>query len=276
MATHWSYDDLDGDAIDDLLDDRMVERLLAGRLDRERADLQALSSFVDTLREASTTVPAVARPELVAIFQTGLISGELPPDVAGQPTSHGSRRRRMLETLSAFVATLTGKVVLGSAAVAASVGGAHAAGVVDVPGLPDRGSAVVDVPAVVDAPVVPDAADPAGSRPDADTGQPADPGVDGSSVSDRATSGEPQEDGRSFGTSVADEATEGTPAEGLPGNGGEVAQDRQPDTPDVADDHKPDSVPAGGTDTTGQQRDSAADTNPADDHRPSTTPTDRL
>jgi hypothetical protein len=166
----------------------------------------------------------------------------------------------MLETLGAFVATLTGKVVLGTAAVAASVGGAHAAGVVDVPGLPDRGTVVVDAPAVDEA------ADQSGSRPDVETGQPADPGVDGSSVSDRATSDEPQDDGKAFGTSVADEATDGTPAEGLPGNGGDAAEDRQPDSPaggtDAADEHQPDDTPAGGTDT-------------ADDYRPDSTPIDR-
>lgn len=44
----------------------------------------------------------------------------------------------MLSSVSAFVATLTGKVVLGTAVAAASVGGLHAAGAVDVPGLPDQ------------------------------------------------------------------------------------------------------------------------------------------
>lgn len=52
----------------------------------------------------------------------------------------------MLSGLSTFVATLTGKVVLGTAVAAASVGGLHAADVVDVPGLPDN-----DTPAVEQA-----------------------------------------------------------------------------------------------------------------------------
>ena len=43
----------------------------------------------------------------------------------------------MLSALSGFVTTLTGKVVLGTAVVATSVGGLHAARVVDVPVLPD-------------------------------------------------------------------------------------------------------------------------------------------
>ncbi|HEX6234549.1 MAG TPA: hypothetical protein VFZ63_15590 [Jiangellaceae bacterium] len=276
MATYRRNDELDGHLVGELLDDRAVEQLLAGRLGGELADLQALSSFVVALRSMPMTVPAVVRSELVAVFETGLISGEILPGVTDQPTSRTSRRQRMLETLSAFVATLTGKLVLGTAALAASVGGVHAAGVVDVPGLPDRGSAVVDVPAVVDGPA--DAADPAGGRPDVETGQPTDPGVDGSSVSDRATSGEPQEDGKAFGTSVADEATDGTPAEGIAGNGGDVAQ-RQPDSPgsgtDTADEYKPDT-PAGRADTADEykpENESGADT--ADEYRPDDAPTSR-
>jgi hypothetical protein len=54
MATYRHYDDLDGHMVDELLDDRTVEQLLAGRLDRERAEQQALSSFITTLRSAST------------------------------------------------------------------------------------------------------------------------------------------------------------------------------------------------------------------------------
>lgn len=273
MATNRHYNDLDGHMVNEVLDDRTIEQLLAGRLDRERADLQALSSFITTLRSASTTAPAVVRPELVAIFETGQAAGEVSPKATHQPISRTSRRRRMLETLSAFVATLTGKVVLGTAAVAASVGGAHAAGVVDVPGLPDRGTVVVDAPAVDEA------ADQSGSSPDVETGQPADPGVDGDNVSDRATSGEPQDDGKEFGTSVADEATDGTPAEDL-ANGGDPAEDRQPDTPaggaDTADEYTPDTPPAGGADTADQYKpDTTGDADIADEYRPDSTPTDR-
>lgn len=49
----------------------------------------------------------------------------------------------MLSALSAFVATVTGKVVLGSVVAAASVGTLHAADVVDLPVLPDNEPAVV-------------------------------------------------------------------------------------------------------------------------------------
>ncbi len=274
MATSRRYGELDGGMVDELLDDDTIEQLLAGRPIGERADLQALSSFVDTLRSASTTVPAVVRPELVAIFEACLATGEVPSVAASdQPIPRSPRRRRMLEALAAFVATLAGKVVLGTAAVAAGVGGAHAAGVVDVPGLPDRTPS-----AVVDAPAVDDPADQSDdhSRPDVETGEPDDPGVDGSTVSDRATSGEPQEDGKAFGSSVADEATEGTPAEDLPANPGDAADDRQPDASDVADDHKSDTPPADGADAAEQHKPDTVDgANPAENDRPDGAPTDR-
>jgi hypothetical protein len=58
------------------------------------------------------------------------------PDDAGTTHREG---RKMLSTVSTFVGTLTGKVVLGAAVAAASVGGLHAADVVDVPAMPGSG-----------------------------------------------------------------------------------------------------------------------------------------
>lgn len=280
MVTYRRYDELDGLTADEVLDDRIVEEVIAGRLVGERADLQALSSFVNALRSMPATMPPVVRPELVTVFETGLSPGDASPAADPVPSSRIPRRRRMLETLSAFVATLAGKVVLGTAAVAASVGGVHAAGVVEVPGLPDRApAAVVDVPAAEDA--AGEGSERSGGRPEVATGQqPDSPGVDGSTISERATSGEPQEDGKAFGTSIADEATEGTPAEGLPGNGGDAAQDRQPETPaggdGIAEDKKPDTLPAGDADPADDNRpDDAASADVAEDHRPGDTSTGR-
>lgn len=54
-----------------------------------------------------------------------------------------TRRNKMLTGLGAFVATTTGKIVLGTTVAAASVGGMHAAEVVDVPLLPDQATAEV-------------------------------------------------------------------------------------------------------------------------------------
>jgi hypothetical protein len=52
----------------------------------------------------------------------------------------GRKRNKMLSAISGLVATLTGKVVLGTAVAAASVGGLHAADVVTVPALPNNDS----------------------------------------------------------------------------------------------------------------------------------------
>lgn len=138
----------------------------------------------------------------------------------------------MLNTISAFVATVAGKAVLTTAAVAVGVGGVHATGVVDVPGLPDPAPSVdVDAPAVDDVPRQDDH-----GQSDTDTAQTDRPGVDGDDISDRAQSGEPQENGREFGGSVADEAREGTPAEDRPRNQGADSDERRPSDPPAGGD----------------------------------------
>lgn len=117
----------------------------------------------------------------------------------------------MLAGVSSFVATVTGKVVLGGAVAAASVGGLHAADVVDVPGLPDR-------PAVEqqgDSQEIdtqnegtPDGAGDFGTRVSEDASDPNDPGVDGQQIADEAGD---------FGTSTAKDNADGTPgAEHIP------------------------------------------------------------
>ncbi|NEE04420.1 hypothetical protein [Phytoactinopolyspora halotolerans] len=117
----------------------------------------------------------------------------------------------MLETLGAFVATVAGKAVLGTAAVAVGVGGAHAAGVVDVPGLPQAASATAEaqVAAAHDK-------DGASARAEAEAEASADHGVDGDEISDRATDGDPVEGGKAFGVDVAEKATGGVPDVNLP------------------------------------------------------------
>ncbi|HEX6232410.1 MAG TPA: hypothetical protein VFZ63_04720 [Jiangellaceae bacterium] len=223
-----------------------------------------LAAFLDQLGRADDlTRLRVVRPELADVFEYGL-----PGHTTGVATAElpvHSRRRSMLTALSSALATLTGKVVLGTAVAAASVGAAHSAGVIDVPGLPDT-SPAVESPAV-DAPGLDGTTagdpNPGGTAPDrpagADgNGAPDGSGVDGDDVSDRATSGEPQDDGRAFGTSVAEDATDGTAADdragvsgGEPGDpvgGPETADERKPDTApegdDTATEHIPADVPA--------------------------------
>lgn len=200
-------------------------------------------------------VPRVVRPELAAIFEHGIPAGGTTLLDADLPKS---RRHRMLTVLSTALTTLTGKVVLGTAIAAAGVGAAHSAGVVDVPGLPDKAPAV-ESPAVetpdsdhaVDSP----GGDGSSNGTANDGSAPGDPGVDGDEVSDRATSGEPQEDGREFGTDIAEDATEGTPADGSVGG---TEQDAPADGATTADEHQPDELPEGGETT--------------DEHIPDTTP----
>lgn len=208
MAIHQRDDGFDGYGAAETVSDRTVD--------------DALMALATALHSMSTTVPHVVRPELEAILRTGIV----PDDEVGAdlPASRPSRKpRRTLTAVSAFVAMA-----------AASVGGAHAAGVVDVPGLPDRPPAAEEV----DAPAGDDGADQAVTRPDdagkpdqtsndraeevrpddndrsdPEGGSPTGPGVDGDDISDRATSGEPKERGRDFGQDVSEDAREGTPGE---------------------------------------------------------------
>ena len=206
--------------------------------DRLAAFLHRLGQVDDLPR------PRVVRPELTAIFEHGVPAGGTSPLGADLPKP---RRRRMLTVLSTALTTLTGKVVLGTAIAAAGVGAAHSAGVVDVPGLPEKAPAV-ESPAV-DTPASDHAVDSPGSGGASDSRGAAngsgDPGVDGDEVSDRATSGEPQEDGREFGTSIAEDATSGTPADGRVG-GGTEQQDVPAGGTDTAGEHMPDELPEGG------------------------------
>lgn len=87
----------------------------------------------------------------------------------------------MLESVSALVATVAGKVVLGTAVAAASVGGLHAADVVDVPGLPDR--------AAEQAITATDEADDQGQEPE-ESGEPAETADQGGEPAEAATEGQ--------------------------------------------------------------------------------------
>ena len=51
--------------------------------------------------------------------------------------THDKRSSKVFTTLAAFVGTITGKLAVGATVALAATGGAHAAGVVDVPVLPD-------------------------------------------------------------------------------------------------------------------------------------------
>lgn len=106
-----------------------IDAVLHG--DDQGDDLLDVAALVHDLRAAYTpAAPLVRGPELAA-FTEAHLETERP----------GRKRHSMLTSLSGFVGTLTGKIVLGTAVTAASVGGLHAADVVDVPALPDTGTA---------------------------------------------------------------------------------------------------------------------------------------
>ncbi|MBN2624174.1 MAG: hypothetical protein JXA83_12425 [Acidimicrobiales bacterium] len=123
-------------------------------------DLTDVAAIVHDLRSAYVTdEPLPRRPALAAftdapldddgdlLVAAGRHVGHPAAGAAGRPDRSerlGRKRHRMLSALSGFVATLTGKVVLGTAVTAASVGGLHAADVVDVPALPDNDRPAVE------------------------------------------------------------------------------------------------------------------------------------
>jgi hypothetical protein len=105
-----------------------IDAVLHG--DAEGSDLLDVAALVHDLRSAYDLAEPLARgPELVAFTEAHL---DTSPDL-------GRNRHSMLTGLSGFLGTLTGKVLLGTAVTAASVGGLHASDVVDVPVLPDTG-----------------------------------------------------------------------------------------------------------------------------------------
>lgn len=120
-------------------------------LDEDLADVAAI---VHDVRSAYFPAdPLERRPALAAFTGAPLDHGgdllvtagsharEPASPAAGRPKTRERierKRHDMLSALGGFVASVTGKVVLGTAVTAASVGGLHAADVVDVPVLPDK------------------------------------------------------------------------------------------------------------------------------------------
>jgi len=233
------------------LTDREVEGILRGRPPKGRPEVEALLAFVEMLRCSRTDRPARPDAALSAAFAEGL-PADLPPPPAWavppelEPLSEIGRwpirwtigRRRLQTAVNVMLGTMVGKVMFGAAIVTASVGGAHAAGVIDVPRLPDRWHAVEranewDVGGADQhhgrggqAPSPSPTAGPAGDHDserepggrnarsrDADQAPDIQPGtgVDGDRASERATNGEPRPDGEELGRRTADEARDGTP-----------------------------------------------------------------
>jgi len=112
-----------------------VDAVLRG----EPADDPALEALVRDLREAYLPdAPRARSAALLAFAGPASAAGDPALTPAGPaPVASLPRGRRARVAIAAFAATLAGKVVLGGAVAAATVGGLHAVEVVDVPLLPD-------------------------------------------------------------------------------------------------------------------------------------------
>jgi hypothetical protein len=105
-----------------------IDAVLSGEpLDEDLLDVAAI---VHDIR--ATYLPMAPVDARVGSFDARV--GSISDRRNAEPT--GRKPRTMLSTFGGFVGTLTGKVLAGTAVAAASVGGLHAADVVDVPGLP--------------------------------------------------------------------------------------------------------------------------------------------
>jgi hypothetical protein len=244
-------DDMDIERPRPQLTDREVESILSGLVPAKREDIDALVAVIDTLRSTQIGPQPRADADLTAVFAYGLPedcppapSWAIPPDPesAVRIASRQFRWKAMhaVTRLGAVLGTLAGKLMIGAAIAAASVGGAQATGVIDIPGLPDRVHTVGEAGERYRRPVteattpsehrnhpLPQQANeaseqtqrakPAQSEQPGNGGEVSDRARNGGEIADRAMSSEAQEDGQAFGLSVAAEASEGTFAEDTPG-----------------------------------------------------------
>ncbi|MEM7142898.1 MAG: hypothetical protein AAF548_17875 [Actinomycetota bacterium] len=145
-------DDVDGG---DMTPDDLSAEQLAALLDD---DPQAFPGHpvADALRAARAELANVPAPvpsaALAEFLDVGPVTEPIPlsapvDEVLDLDAGDDStiRRPALITTITAFVGTFAGKVVVGTTVAAASVGGAHATGVVDVPGLPE-----IDDPVIIE------------------------------------------------------------------------------------------------------------------------------
>lgn len=144
------FDVSSGEMHDDELTEAAVASLIEGtELDPELDDL---AGFVDELRCFSAAVDQpVATGALAEFVGVDLVTekGDLPVMAASNATGPATQasglpksrsktwRSRMFTQVTTFAGTLVGKMAIGTTVALASVGGAHAVDVIDVPLLPD-------------------------------------------------------------------------------------------------------------------------------------------
>ncbi|MBV9952022.1 MAG: hypothetical protein JO291_08735, partial [Acidimicrobiia bacterium] len=113
-----------------------------------------LREVFDGLRQRYREVPPPAPGAAVSAFlDVGLAqrADDLPMAAGAEPGTNTTRGRRAVSSITAFIGTAVGKVVLGATVAAASVGAGQAAGVIHVVPHHHRAETVVhttDEPAV--------------------------------------------------------------------------------------------------------------------------------
>ncbi|GJM39242.1 MAG: hypothetical protein DHS20C19_26090 [Acidimicrobiales bacterium] len=168
----------------------------------------ALRAARASLDAESAPVPAAALAEILA---GGRVTRPIPLSSVAETVidleaeEPRTRRTPVLQSIAAFVGTIAGKLVIGTTVAAASVGAAHGAGFVTVPGLPE-----IDEPAVVetrdddadelggddaeDIVDTPDIDDDADNSDDSATDDPDDSDADAQSASDDSDDADTQSD----------------------------------------------------------------------------------
>ena len=148
------FDDSSDEMYNNDLSSSDAEGLVRGDIDSPvHAELIGLMSEVRNLSAGTPTpTPGAALSEFVGV---GLTTNNIPVETpeagidlrlaptAAEPVT--TRRNSVFAQIAAFAGTVGGKVVLSSAVAAASISGAHATGVVDVPYLPDTAAEIETV-----------------------------------------------------------------------------------------------------------------------------------
>lgn len=159
-----NFDDSSSEMHDDTLSAEEVEALIEGSSARpDLGELETLFAEVRALpnRTESPKISA-ALAEFVGVDLTPnpepIVLGDVDETIvltsSAAPSAQPVRRNSMIGQAAAFLGTIGGKVVVGTTVAAASLGGAHATGAVDVPYLPDNKPAQIET---IDLPEDPDA-----------------------------------------------------------------------------------------------------------------------
>lgn len=152
-----SREDVSGDEMTpDELTDAQLAALFEGTLDEATAG-HPVAEFLDatrrTLDAVEVPVPRAELAEFVGVDPSiQPIEWAAVPSKTATPTTVVTldaaapprRRKTMIPALAAFAGTSIGKVALSGSIALAATAGAHATGIVDVPGLPDPQTSLVD------------------------------------------------------------------------------------------------------------------------------------